>query len=325
MNAKTTGKKNHLPKGGDEERIPPSVPHITNVQDTQRDPQPNTTRYIGPGTHTRIALTPPLITGGAYESATPVRSGFLGGDVYGCVQCVVSVSNLRSSVSREGLYIVAVPRSQNPPPRTSAPTPSEPEPPPPPPRARILPRPEHPTAEDPRDKHPHPPTCCARQHISREPTMEPSKALSRVTIVPSHPPAKHPDRVSSWDCGCCALRPMRGYRKRPDSRGAPGSFKCPVYSTDTLHPRLTSLAEDILVHSVILWSGLGHEHIKVTSLAEDILYIKDLLPCVIFYMSACLPHYRRRQLLRAGCSGKKKNLNNEVQHRGEGLAEPGYC
>ena len=43
----------------------------------------------------------------------------------------VSVGNLRSSVSREGLYIVAVPRSQNPPPRTSAPTPSEPEPPPP--------------------------------------------------------------------------------------------------------------------------------------------------------------------------------------------------
>ncbi|KAH3843343.1 hypothetical protein DPMN_116858 [Dreissena polymorpha] len=42
----------------------------------------------------------------------------------------VSVSNLRSSVSREGLYIVAVPRSQNPPPRTSSPTPSEPEPPP---------------------------------------------------------------------------------------------------------------------------------------------------------------------------------------------------
>jgi len=41
----------------------------------------------------------------------------------------VSVSNLRSSVSREGLYIVAVPRSQNPPPRTGAPTPSEPEPP----------------------------------------------------------------------------------------------------------------------------------------------------------------------------------------------------
>ncbi|KAH3888096.1 hypothetical protein DPMN_012121 [Dreissena polymorpha] len=27
-----------------------------------------------------------------------------------------------------------------------------------------------------------------------------------------------------------------GYRKRPDSRGAPGSFKCPVYSTDTLRP-----------------------------------------------------------------------------------------
>ncbi|KAH3880090.1 hypothetical protein DPMN_004003 [Dreissena polymorpha] len=74
-----------LPKGGDEERIPPSVPHITNVQDTQRDPQPNTTRYIGPGTHTRTALTPPPITGDAYESATPVRSGFLGGDVYGCV------------------------------------------------------------------------------------------------------------------------------------------------------------------------------------------------------------------------------------------------
>ncbi len=108
----------------------------------------------------------------------------------------MSVGYLRSSVSREGLYIVAVSRSQNPPPphkrihaeRARAP-----------PRARILPRPEHPTAEDPRDKHPHPPTRCARQQISREPTMEPSKALSRVTIVPSHPPAKHPDRVSSWD------------------------------------------------------------------------------------------------------------------------------
>ncbi|KAH3718003.1 hypothetical protein DPMN_060800 [Dreissena polymorpha] len=36
-----------------------------------------------------------------------------------------------------------------------------------------------------------------------------------------------------------------GYRGRPDSRGAPGSFKCPVYNTDTLHPRLTSLAEDL--------------------------------------------------------------------------------
>ncbi|KAH3815831.1 hypothetical protein DPMN_144364 [Dreissena polymorpha] len=120
----------YLPKGGDEERITPSVPHITNVQDTQRDPHPNTTRYVGPGTHTRIALTPPLFTGGAYESATPVCSGFLGGDLCMVVYSVwyviivhlsgaeeeVSVGNLRSSVSREGLYIVAVPRSQNPPP-----------------------------------------------------------------------------------------------------------------------------------------------------------------------------------------------------------------
>ncbi|KAH3810166.1 hypothetical protein DPMN_138554 [Dreissena polymorpha] len=201
----------YLPKGGDEERIPPSVPHITNVQDTQRDPHPNTTRYVGPGTHTRIALTPPLITGGAYESATPVCSGFLGGDLCMVVYSVwyvivvhlsgaeeeVSVGNLRSSVSREGLYIVAVPRSQNPPPphkRTHAERARAP-----PPRARIRPRPEHPTAEDPRDKHPHPPTCCARQQISREPTMEPFKALPRVTIVPSHPPAKHPDHISSWD------------------------------------------------------------------------------------------------------------------------------
>ncbi|KAH3884199.1 hypothetical protein DPMN_008174 [Dreissena polymorpha] len=120
----------YLPKGGDEERIPPSVPHITNVQDTQRDPHPNTTRNVGPGTPTRIALTPPLITGGAYECATPVCSGFLGGDLCMVVYSVwyvivvhlsgaeeeVSVGNLRSSVSREGLYIVAVPRSQNPPP-----------------------------------------------------------------------------------------------------------------------------------------------------------------------------------------------------------------
>ncbi|KAH3896077.1 hypothetical protein DPMN_020250 [Dreissena polymorpha] len=107
----------------------------------------------------------------------------------------VSVSNLRLSVSREGLYIVAVPRSQNPPPRTSAPTPSEPEPPLAP---RILPRPEHPTAEDPRDKHPHPPTCCARQQISREPTMEPSKALSRVTIVP---PTRLPNIQTVYQAG----------------------------------------------------------------------------------------------------------------------------
>ncbi|KAH3865646.1 hypothetical protein DPMN_028688 [Dreissena polymorpha] len=241
--------------GGDEVRIPLSVPHITNVQDTQRDPHPNTTRYVRPGTHTRIALTPPLITGGAYESATPVCSGFLGGDLCMVVYSVwyvivvqlsgaeeeVSVGYLRSSVSHR--------RTRRP--RISAPTPSEPEP---PPRSRIRPRPEHPTAGDPRDKHPHPPTRCARQQISQEPTMEPPIALPRVTIVLSHPPAKHPDHVSSWDCGCCALRPMRGYSKRPDSRGAPGSFKCPVYSTDTLHPRLTSLAEDILEHSVILLS-----------------------------------------------------------------------
>ncbi|KAH3774722.1 hypothetical protein DPMN_176113 [Dreissena polymorpha] len=79
----------YLPKGGDEVRIPPSVPHITNVQDTQRDPHPNTTRYVRPGTHTRSALTPPLITGGAYESATPVCYGFLGGDLCMVVYSVV--------------------------------------------------------------------------------------------------------------------------------------------------------------------------------------------------------------------------------------------
>ncbi|KAH3865188.1 hypothetical protein DPMN_028227 [Dreissena polymorpha] len=232
----------YLPKGGDEVRIPPSVPHITNVQDTQRDPHPNTTRYVRPGTHTRIALTPPLITGGAYESATPVCSGFLGGDLCMVVYSVwyvivVHLSGAEEEVSVDYLRS-SFPDRRTRRPRTSAPTPSEPEP--PPPRSRIRPRPEHPTAGDPRDKHPHPPTRCARQQISQEPTMEPPKAL--------------PNHVSSWDCGCCALRPMRGYRKRPDSRGAPGSFKCPVYSTDTLHPRLTSLAEDILVHSVILLS-----------------------------------------------------------------------
>ncbi|KAH3853739.1 hypothetical protein DPMN_096271 [Dreissena polymorpha] len=48
-----------------------------------------------------------------------------------------------------------------------------------------------------------------------------------------------------------------GYRKRPDSRGAPGSFKCPVYSTDTLHPCLTSLAEDMLVHGVSIGSNIN--------------------------------------------------------------------
>ncbi|KAH3791117.1 hypothetical protein DPMN_144597 [Dreissena polymorpha] len=99
----------------------------------------------------------------------------------------MSVGYLRSSVS--------LPRSQNTPPphkRTHAE------------RARAPPPAPHtapalaPNAEDPRDKHPHPPSRCARQQIT--------------------PPG----------CGYCALRPMRGYRKRPDSRGAPGSFKCPV-------------------------------------------------------------------------------------------------
>ncbi|KAH3896579.1 hypothetical protein DPMN_020757 [Dreissena polymorpha] len=80
------------------------------------------------------------------------------------------------------------------------------------------------------------------------PSTQPLKTLETSTLI--HPLAARDNR----SCGYCALRPMRGYRKRPDSRGAPGSFKCPVYSTDTLHPRLTSLAEDILVHSVILLS-----------------------------------------------------------------------
>ncbi|KAH3712527.1 hypothetical protein DPMN_072278 [Dreissena polymorpha] len=79
-------------------------------------------------------------------------------------------------------------------PRTSAPTPSEPEPPP-----RIRPRPEPPTAEVPRDKHPHSHSRCARQQISQEPIMEPPKSPPGVTIVLSHPPAKHPDHVPSWD------------------------------------------------------------------------------------------------------------------------------
>ena len=57
-----------------------------------------------------------------------------------------------------------------------------------------------------------------------------------------------------------------GYRKRPASRGATGSFKCPVYSTDTLHPFLTSLADDILVHGVSIGTNI------------------NLLPCVLFYI-----------------------------------------
>ncbi|KAH3848031.1 hypothetical protein DPMN_090368 [Dreissena polymorpha] len=76
-----------------------------------------------------------------------VCSGFLGGDLCMVVYSVwyvivvhlsgaeeeVSVGNLRSSVSREGLYIVAVPRSQNPPPphkRTHAERARAPPPPP---------------------------------------------------------------------------------------------------------------------------------------------------------------------------------------------------
>ncbi|KAH3814217.1 hypothetical protein DPMN_142711 [Dreissena polymorpha] len=168
----------------------------------------------------------------------------------------MSVGYLRSSVSREGLYIVAVPRSQNTPPphkRTHAERARAPPPPPPPAPA-----------------------------YGPGPSAQPLKTLETSTLIhplaardnrsvknqPWSPPKPHPESPSFFPthlpniqtifhlpkCGYCALRPMRGYRKRPDSRGAPGSFKCPVYSTDTLHPRLTSLAEDILVHSVILLS-----------------------------------------------------------------------
>ncbi|KAH3701292.1 hypothetical protein DPMN_076275 [Dreissena polymorpha] len=139
-----------------------------------------------------------------------VCSGSLDGDLYMVVYSMwyvivvhlsgaeqqVSVGYSRSSVSREGLFIVAVPRSQNPPPpheRTHAERARAP----PPPRPHTA-RPEPPTAEAPRDNHPHPPSRRARQQISQEPTMETPKAPPEVTIVLSHPPAKHPDHVSSW-------------------------------------------------------------------------------------------------------------------------------
>ncbi|KAH3863037.1 hypothetical protein DPMN_026013 [Dreissena polymorpha] len=64
-----------LPFGDDEVRNPRSVPHTTNVQDTQHDPHPITTRRVRPGTHTHNTLTPPLITSDVYESATTVCSG----------------------------------------------------------------------------------------------------------------------------------------------------------------------------------------------------------------------------------------------------------
>ncbi|KAH3886427.1 hypothetical protein DPMN_010434 [Dreissena polymorpha] len=69
----------YLPKGGDEERIPPSVPHITNVQDTQRDPHPNTTRYVGPGTHTRIARQDKRKMNRLISSCTQLSAGGVGG------------------------------------------------------------------------------------------------------------------------------------------------------------------------------------------------------------------------------------------------------
>ncbi|KAH3870530.1 hypothetical protein DPMN_033719 [Dreissena polymorpha] len=121
----------------------------------------------------------------------------------------MSVGYLRSSVSREGLYIVAVPDRKNTPPphkRTHAERAAEP---PPPPR-RIRPR------------------ALATQPLKTLETRPSSTPLA----------ARDNDHFHLPKCGYCALRPMRGYRKRPDSRGAPGSFKCPVYSTDTLHPRL---------------------------------------------------------------------------------------
>jgi len=41
-------------------------------------------------------------------------------------------------------------------------------------------------------------------------------------------------------------------------------------------------------------------------------------------VSACLPHYRCRRLLRAGCSGKNFKIMKTSTGE-EGLAEPGYC
>ncbi|KAH3789782.1 hypothetical protein DPMN_167970 [Dreissena polymorpha] len=182
-----------LPYGDDEVRIPRSVPHTTNVQDSQHDPHPITTRRVRPGTHTHITLShPPLITSDVHESATPVCSGSCDGDLYMVVYSVwyvivvhlsgaeeeVSVGYSRSSVSREGLYFVAVLRSQNTPPpheRTHA---ERARAPPPPPRPHTAPA-RPPTAEAPRDKHPHPPSRCR-------------SAKNR----PWSPPKPHPESLS---------------------------------------------------------------------------------------------------------------------------------
>ncbi|KAH3893600.1 hypothetical protein DPMN_017748 [Dreissena polymorpha] len=94
------------------------------------------------------------------------------------VGCFTSVGQSWKAVS------ISVPRAQNTPPphkRTHAERARAP-------RARIRPRPEPPTAGAFRDKHPHPPSCCAQQQISQEPTKEFPKATPGVTIVLSHPP-----------------------------------------------------------------------------------------------------------------------------------------
>ncbi|KAH3842843.1 hypothetical protein DPMN_116347 [Dreissena polymorpha] len=61
-----------------------------------------------------------------------------------------------------------------------------------------------------------------------------------------HPLAARDNR----SCGCCALRPMRGV-----SGGSSRIQETPRFQrrpcTDTLHPRLMSLAEDILVHILL--------------------------------------------------------------------------
>ncbi|KAH3811605.1 hypothetical protein DPMN_140016 [Dreissena polymorpha] len=196
----------YLPKGGDEVRIPPSVPHITNEQDTQRDPHPNPTRYVGSGTHTRIALTPPLIKVARMRAPRPCVPGSLVVIcVWLCIVCgmcllciclerkrrCLSVIYGRRSVVK-GCILLQFPDRRTRRPRTSAPTPSEPEPPPPRPHTAPARAPNR----DPRDKHPHPPTRCARQQICQEPTMEPSYPKS-----PSFFPTRLPNIQIMYQAG----------------------------------------------------------------------------------------------------------------------------
>ncbi|KAH3862616.1 hypothetical protein DPMN_025586 [Dreissena polymorpha] len=98
----------------------------------------------------------------------------------------------------------------------------------------------------------------------------------------------------------------KGYRGRPDSRGAPGSFKCPVYSTNTLHPRLTSLAEDCTDITLLPW------RLSLTNTTDWMVLFSKSSGTVWSFSSLCKFVRRLAIWVRAAETSRPKPIRNVV-------------